>query len=75
MLIESAAPYSMAGVMFLVPYAISAPTAIAFGEVWGKMGVGYSKNSSGILLITCVFVVFISSDDHSPCCNEEGLGS
>ena len=38
-LIESAAPYSMVGFMFLVPYALKHGTAIAFGQVWAKLTV------------------------------------
>jgi len=36
-LIESAAPYSLVGLMFLIPYAKQSGTAIAFGQVWAKM--------------------------------------
>jgi len=36
-LIESAAPYSLVGIMFLVPYARGSGTAIAFGQVWAKL--------------------------------------
>jgi len=36
-LIESAAPYSLVGLMFLIPYARQSGTAIAFGQVWAKM--------------------------------------
>lgn len=39
LLVESAAPFSSIGFMFLIPYAIEAPTAIAFGQIWGKMAV------------------------------------
>jgi hypothetical protein len=37
MLIESAAPYSMVGIMFLIPYAMGSGTAIGFGQVWAKL--------------------------------------
>lgn len=37
MLIESAAPYSMVGIMFLIPYALGNGTAISFGQVWAKL--------------------------------------
>ena len=40
-LIESAAPYSLVGLMFLIPYAQGSGTAIAFGQVWAKMAVGF----------------------------------
>ncbi|KAM6498921.1 hypothetical protein JOM56_006869 [Amanita muscaria] len=36
-LIESAAPYSLVGLMFLIPYTQKSGTAIAFGQVWAKM--------------------------------------
>ncbi len=38
-LIESAAPYSLVGLMFLIPYARQSETAIGFGQVWAKMTV------------------------------------
>lgn len=38
-LVESAAPYSILGVVFLIPYATSSPTALAFSQIWGKFGV------------------------------------
>ena len=38
-LIESAAPYSLVGIMFLIPYAMGSPTAISFGQVWAKLTV------------------------------------
>ncbi|KAF8167189.1 hypothetical protein B0H34DRAFT_4215 [Crassisporium funariophilum] len=37
MLIESAAPYSLVGIMFLIPYAMGSGTAISFGQVWAKL--------------------------------------
>lgn len=37
MLIESAAPCSLLGIMFLVPYARGDGVAIAFGQVWAKL--------------------------------------
>ncbi|KAF9562250.1 hypothetical protein CPC08DRAFT_797506 [Agrocybe pediades] len=37
MLIESAAPYSIFGIMFLIPYALGHGTAISFGQVWAKI--------------------------------------
>ena len=41
MLIESAAPCSLLGIMFLVPYARGDGVAIAFGQVWAKLTVNY----------------------------------
>lgn len=38
-LIESAAPYSVVGIMFLIPYALGNGTAVAFGQVWAKIAV------------------------------------
>ncbi|KAF8971921.1 hypothetical protein BDZ97DRAFT_1650903 [Flammula alnicola] len=37
MLIESAAPYSLVGITFLIPYAMGNSTAISFGQVWAKL--------------------------------------
>ncbi|KZT04286.1 uncharacterized protein LAESUDRAFT_658015 [Laetiporus sulphureus 93-53] len=37
LMIESAAPYSMLGIMFLVPYARGSDVSIAFGQVWAKL--------------------------------------
>jgi len=36
-MVESAAPYSLVGIMFLVPYARGSEIAIAFGQVWAKI--------------------------------------
>jgi len=36
-LVESALPYSLFGIIFLVPYARGSLTAVAFGQVWAKM--------------------------------------
>ncbi|KAF9055668.1 hypothetical protein BJ165DRAFT_1427884 [Panaeolus papilionaceus] len=36
-LVESAAPYTVLGIMFLVPYALQAGVAICFGQLWSKM--------------------------------------
>ncbi|TFK32146.1 hypothetical protein BDQ12DRAFT_775032 [Crucibulum laeve] len=37
MLIESAAPYTLVGIMFLIPYARGSQIAISFGQVWAKL--------------------------------------
>ncbi|KAH6896132.1 hypothetical protein BKA70DRAFT_1318453 [Coprinopsis sp. MPI-PUGE-AT-0042] len=37
MLVESAAPYAIFGIMFLIPYARGSDTALAFGQVWAKL--------------------------------------
>ncbi|PPQ89969.1 hypothetical protein CVT25_009609 [Psilocybe cyanescens] len=37
MLVESATPYSLVGIMFLIPYALGNGTAISFGQVWAKI--------------------------------------
>ena len=39
MLIESAAPYSLTGIMFLIPYARGDAVAVAIGQVWAKFTV------------------------------------
>ncbi|CAA7265026.1 unnamed protein product [Cyclocybe aegerita] len=36
-LVESAAPYSVLGIMFLIPYALQSGIAILFGQLWSKM--------------------------------------
>ena len=40
-LIEAAVPYTLLGIAFLIPYAMSSQLAIAFGEVWGSVVVCY----------------------------------
>ncbi|KAH6896148.1 hypothetical protein BKA70DRAFT_1531879 [Coprinopsis sp. MPI-PUGE-AT-0042] len=37
MMVESAAPYAIFGIMFLIPYARQSDTALAFGQVWAKL--------------------------------------
>lgn len=39
LMVESAAPYALVGIMFLVPYARGSPTATAFGKVYAKVAV------------------------------------
>ncbi|OCH85074.1 hypothetical protein OBBRIDRAFT_785392 [Obba rivulosa] len=34
--IESAIPYSLCGIMFLIPYVRRSPTSIGFAQIWGK---------------------------------------
>ncbi|KAJ3574356.1 hypothetical protein NP233_g1829 [Leucocoprinus birnbaumii] len=36
-LVESAAPYSVVGIMFLIPYGLGSDTFIGFGQVWAKL--------------------------------------
>ncbi|KAF8167193.1 hypothetical protein B0H34DRAFT_645238 [Crassisporium funariophilum] len=38
-LVESAAPYSLLGIMYLIPYGLKSPLAILFGQLWTKMSV------------------------------------
>ena len=38
-LIESAAPYSIAGLIFLIPYARGNLVSVALGQVWAKCTV------------------------------------
>lgn len=38
-LVESAAFYSVSGIMFLIPYAMQRQVAILFGQIWTKMSV------------------------------------
>ncbi|KAF5352622.1 hypothetical protein D9756_006262 [Leucocoprinus leucothites] len=37
LLVESAAPYSIVGLMFLIPYGLGSDTFIGFGQVWAKL--------------------------------------
>ncbi|OCH85264.1 hypothetical protein OBBRIDRAFT_740208 [Obba rivulosa] len=36
-LIESAVPYSICGIIFLIPYVRGSETSIAFAQIWGKV--------------------------------------
>jgi len=36
-LIESAVPYSVCGIIFLIPYVRGSQTSVAFAQVWGKV--------------------------------------
>lgn len=38
-LVESAAPYSILGIMYLIPYSLQNGTSILFGQLWSKMSV------------------------------------
>lgn len=38
-MVESAAPYSLTGLVFLIPYARSSMISVAFGQVWAKFTV------------------------------------
>lgn len=38
-LVESAAPYSIIGIVFLIPYGMGSDTFIGFGQVWAKLTV------------------------------------
>lgn len=42
-LVESSALYSVFGIMYLVPFALGAPIADVFGQLWTKMSVSYQK--------------------------------
>jgi hypothetical protein len=39
MLAESAAPYALVGIMFLIPYALQSQTADLFGQLYAKFAV------------------------------------
>jgi len=64
MLIESAAPYSLVGFMFLVPYARGDGTAIAFGQVWAKLTV--SSNAHFVARSMTDFKLVFGSSAHCP---------
>lgn len=59
--IESAALYSMVGIMFLVPYAKGHQTSISFGQVWAKLTVSgdhpSSKRLKFIMLLDSVYAL------------------
>lgn len=38
-LVESAAPYTLIGIVFLIPYARSSPVGAAVGQIWAKFTV------------------------------------
>lgn len=41
-MVESAAPYSLFGIAFLIPYARGSLVSITFGQVWAKITVRFS---------------------------------
>ena len=45
-LVESAAPYSLTGIAFLVPYARGSLYSVVFGQIWAKVTVsGQARHS------------------------------
>lgn len=74
-LIESAAPYSLVGIMFLIPYAMKSPTAISFGQVWAKITVCPSLFLTRHTHHFRALLVFISSIDRTPRCHWSRLGT
>lgn len=49
-LIESAAPYSIFGITFLIPYVTGSQTALAFGQVWAKLTVSVCSEKPSFLI-------------------------
>jgi hypothetical protein len=77
-LIESAAPYSLVGLMFLIPYARQSGTAIVFGQVWAKMTVSAFCDclfwEGGPARLTRSALVHIAAADYSPRYIGYGMG-
>ena len=53
-LVESALPYSLTGIMFLVPYARGSLVSVALGQVWAKCTVR-PPLSLGTSVSCCLF--------------------
>lgn len=78
MLVESAAPYSLVGIMFLIPYGLGNGIAISFGQVWAKLAVRFISSPTHIrafLIHLFLSTVFGSSVDRPPRCHRESLGT
>lgn len=65
--IESAALYSLSGIMFLVPYAAGSQTSIAFGQVWAKLTVSGNHIYRNPIQtdLSLSLTVYMSSVDYS----------
>lgn len=76
-MIESAAPYTIMGIILLPFYTRGNSLAIAFGQVWSKLTVCLPSCCRGVrALIPCFCcAVHRTSDDHSPHCVGKGLVS
>ena len=67
-LVESSALYSVLGIIYLVPYALGAPIADLFGQLWTKMSVSYQKVFLRISrLIRFVLKGHLPVANHSSC--------
>ena len=68
MLIESAAPCSLLGIMFLVPYARGDGVAIAFGQVWAKLTVNYPPIDEWFptFFKSALHIVYFPTTDYPP---------
>jgi hypothetical protein len=54
-LIESAALYSIIGVVFLIPYGLNHPTAVGIGQVWAKLAVSCSLPCTPCFIIHWIY--------------------
>lgn len=48
-LIESAALYSLSGILYLVPFSLQYGTGILFGQIWSKMSVSPRIHSNNAI--------------------------
>lgn len=76
-LIEAAVPYTLLGIAFLIPYAMSSDLAIAFGEVWGAVVVrGISRFRTGTVpKFILHHIGSFAAVDHPSCGEQELMGS
>lgn len=64
-LVESAAPYSLVGIVFLVPYARGSLVSVALGQVWAKLTVRAPPPlSSFVPRLTCLCAVHRAAAHH-----------
>ena len=66
-LVESAAPYSLTGIAFLVPYARGSLYSVVFGQIWAKVTVSGQARHSWRIMLTSV-LVSCSAIDRPACC-------
>ena len=55
--LESAALYSVTGIMFIIPYARGSETSIIFGDLYGAASVSYLPCSHSRYPLTELFIV------------------
>ena len=67
-LVESAAPYTLTGIIFLIPYARSSPVGAAFGQIWAKFTVSSPLCPAAPVSAAYCSPVPCSASDHLPHC-------